>query len=146
MIPKLAHTVIDKEGIHTKSKPLIQLLESGWVERSDGLQGQFDAHPELKQIVGRFNPGNGKGRQGSTTIDIFGRHWTIYYYLVDHPYKFIKHLETMFLQANPNPTPYKRHGFTKLLHDHNLEWSGSCVSRSKWDGPELQETKPIKAK
>jgi hypothetical protein len=63
------------------------------------------------------------------TYDIFGGKIS-YYYDIRKEDKFVNFLIELFCEKNPNPDVDIRKVFTRILHVHNLHWSG-CSHKGK---------------
>lgn len=71
----------------------------------------------------------GRAKATYGTYDIFGDKIS-YYYDKRKEDKFVKFLIELFYEKNPNPDSEIRKVFTRLLHVHNLHWTG-CFHRGK---------------
>jgi hypothetical protein len=106
----------------------VQLSDSPFVNPKEhrGFFSFLSLHPELRSKFAKFSAAmGGKGIPSPirSCRDLFGERSVTYYYQPDRKEEFEKHLESLFLATNPNPSRYLRSTFTKLLHEHNLHWS-----------------------
>ena len=80
--------------------------------------------------VGANSLSGSKGDAKYSAVDIFGDHFTYYFY-ISRKKEFVNFLVDKFLMQNKDPDKNLRKVFTKILHSHGLHWEECwCANKS----------------
>lgn len=107
------------------------LLKNCYLEFHNGVNvDPFSLRETFGTDIALFNPSIGENTKRFKAKKIFGDQIGKILYLPSKRQKVETFLEGKFFKNNPQPDKYLRSSFTKILHQHNLHWSGCHKTRA----------------